>query len=184
MASVVAGAYTLAMLAIFTFAFMSIFGDMITYNAVVMATDVGDVFTYDAVVMALVSGLAYGLLLSHITTKASSFIRFSLILLIVAAVPVVAMPGVLQVEPLLSCWAGNLRAPLENDGRRAWHPKMARNRGKRRKRRAVTRQRPLSQPPSSQSQLTPRGIAPQRKRATVRSNTATQRRQEKNSWYL
>jgi hypothetical protein len=94
MASVVAGVYTLAMLAIFTFAFMSIFGDMITYDAVVMATDVfGDVFTYDAVVMALVSGLAYGLLLSHSTTKASSFIRFSLILLIVAAVPVVAMPG-------------------------------------------------------------------------------------------
>ena len=53
----------------------------------------GDVFSHDAAVMALVLWLAYRLLPSHTTSSASSLIRISLISLIVAAVPVVAMPG-------------------------------------------------------------------------------------------
>lgn len=100
MALAVAGAgcyLILYTLAIFTFAFTffdtETLGDAFTYDAVVMASDT---FANDAIVMALVSGLACGLLPSHTTTNTSSFIRISLILLIAAAVPVVAMPGGVQ----------------------------------------------------------------------------------------
>lgn len=95
----------LCALAILTFTF--IFCDVLSYNgsaydSVVMASDS---FTNDAVVMALVLVLAYGLLPSHSTANASSFICISICFLIVSAVPVVAMPGGVQKRGALAAKA-------------------------------------------------------------------------------
>lgn len=75
-----------------------IFGEVSTNDAVIMATDLFiDTFTKDTIVMTIVSGLAYGLLPSRNTTFSSSFVHITLTLLIIAAVPVMAMPvGVKQ----------------------------------------------------------------------------------------
>ena len=50
-------------------------------------------------------GLAYGLLPSHSTANASSFICISLFFLIVSAVPVVATPGGVQKRDALAAKA-------------------------------------------------------------------------------